>query len=1185
MSKNVINNDSLKEYYLKLQGLYENALNMLTAINSSLSTNASEITIDVADSDDSSTTVRIPSFLYLESKLEQLENNFGNLFKMPKSGEAWFNKSSGMYKLQMVRSNTAPAVPDFNADNNLYAAIRDNNILKDLVSPKTYLKLNVSNVPENIESMFMRKIVIFSQSLFNSLQVMNLNSYDDYKAALFNYVKGKDYEEYDSTLKMPTRKDTYKSQFNIVEIPEQEAGNPWVDGDSTSLSYKLRLDTLQYFDQEDSSISFTLKTGDLICLGNEMAIYKIKNVDTASNTIIIEENVGHIALQTTEENSSMTFQLYNDNYAQYSYVEIPLEENQYICVFIGSIYNNVRSILSKPLLVDLSKIYIKDAGGNYILDSYGNKYSYMSYYKQFCINIGDLILGLTQSAYPQISNYNAAQLNDLQNNEDIRALINTTVNSETILKVVPINKHLTNDQGAEEIKNLHAQKNDINAQIVTVQGNINQVYNQLTTTDFSQETSVTQDSLNSQIQKYYTERTTLEKQLNAVIDSINAKTAELSNIGNEIKYRIRGIAEIDSLEQYVKKIGDAKCDIIAMDVEYKYKSTAKDTSTVTVINSSTFTDWNKLNNIERARHLVFDDEISSYRLEFVDYGKTDNIIKWNQIDIPITDGEDVVIRVRYKLNIGQPFVDIFTPWSDEIVVTFPPEYNDDVEVRSIVDTNKQDTVTAGFRKILIDEGYEEHVQNKSVSSDQIFFHQPENIYSGFNTSENNLISLKDKLISMVNDIEKYKVMIDNATNSKFEVYLEYDGQNVLLSPNIINKINIYNSDHISGNFIKKNMNLIIKNTGDVRLNLYSIFPGNTQIPLLLSDIEFYNETIVNYERVPMMVNEEVCPQYLGQWIYFRQTNPYNKNEIYYNDELQNSADLTLAVTPTAAGTYEMIFNGVPASYMSQDNRQILLGYRERGDSSHFYHANLTAVIETLYKMDSILDDFILYKANELVSKKMFLMNEAGQQSIFDLDDSKVTEMQERRKELTASINLIKTPEKLSSEIYKELDIDFFVYKNSTYGGNGEDNKYLMRFEDIQGKNANNQIVKLDNVTPVIDFLTKYKPTGFTQDSDFSGAFFYPNLMNRSQIMTEGGEKDSVYIDVGKSLSLPVVFEYYLDGEAKQSIAKSLYFDIRNSLVSNPLHYMVELTGNYDYSAAGDIYNNFDNVELADNVTM
>ena len=86
-------------------------------------------------------------------------------------------------------------------------------------------------------------------------------------------------------------------------------------------------------------------------------------------------------------------------------------------------------------------------------------------------------------------------------------------------------------------------------------------------------------------------------------------------------------------------------------------------------------------------------------------------------------------------------------------------------------------------------------------------------------------------------------------------------------------------------------------------------------------------------------------------------------------------------------------------------------------------------------------------------------------------------------------------------------------------------------------------------------------------------------------MTNGGEKDSISIDVSSTISIPIVFEYYLDGYSdNRSISKSLYFDIRNSLISNPLHYMIEIIGNYDFTSTGDIYNNFNGIELSDSVT-
>lgn len=1131
----MITNNSLKEYYVKLQSLYDNAVNMLTAINQSLSSTASEVTITMHQDDGTVMTSRIPSFLYLENKLEQLDTNFSSLFNMPQSGEAWFSKTSGMYKLNFIRSNTAPLQPEFST-NNVFASITDNNFLKDLVSPKTFLKINVSNLPDNIESMYMKKIVFFNADIFTAIQQMGITTYEDYKAALYNFTAGADYEEYDSTLQLPIRKDTYKSRFRIVEIPDltEDGGtNPWTDSSSQNtkkLSYKVRLDTLEYSDQEDTSIIFNIKVGDYLCLGNQLVIYRVKNVNAEDMTVIIEEAVGHIALQSYYENTEMVLQIYNEDYSAYHYVQVPLEENPYICIFLGTISNNIRSTLSDAYLVDLNKIFIKDAGGNYIDDAYGNHMSYIDYYNKYCTNIGDLILGLTESAYPQLSNYNATALNEIQEGSETQKYVSTTLDTDSILRVVPINKHLTDDVTSDEIINLHAQKNDINSQLQTVQDNINQVYTTIITTDFSQQVTITQQSLQSQIQQYYTERTNLQKQLNAIIDNINSKAMDLRITGSEVKYRIRGIADYLQIENYLKTISDDKVYIVGMDLEYKYKSTSKDTTSITVIDSNTFTDWIKLDNIDRQRKLVFNNAISSFNLDFVEYNNTDNIIKWNQIDIPIQEGEDVIIRVRYKVNIGQPFVNLYTPWSDEITMTFPAEYENNVEVTSIIDANREDSIKSAFSKTLIDEGYAEHVQNKVVSSEQLFFHQPENIYSGFNTAENNLISLKDKLTSMVNDIEKYKTLIDNAANSKFEVFITYDEYEVMLSPNTINKINIYNSDHITDSFIKKDMNIVIKNTGDVRLNLYSIFPGNTDIPLLCCNMQFYDEYIGHYERVPLFINNTLSGQYLGQWIYFRQDNVFTGEDIYYSNETQNDSD-----TKTIGIESNMKFELYPATYLPNNNQQVLLGYRKRANNS-------TDSVTKIYW-------------------SCITINEENNMLSFNPGFT-----------TTESIN----------KIYESSTLNSFIYTN--YGSTTSDNKYLMRYEDIKGMNKASQIVNLDDKTSIANFATNYQPTNFNVQSDFNGAFLFPNILSKEQLLTEGGEKDSVFVEVGESKVLPIVFEYYVDGTDMTKISKSLYFDIRNSLISNPKHYMIEVTGNYDYTATGDIYSNIDNIGIEDNAT-
>lgn len=1131
----MITNDSLKEYYTKLHGMYVQCYDMMKAMNQSLTTKDSEISLVTVNAQGERETIKIPSYLYLENKIEQLDASLSSMIELPESGEAWLQKNADLYKIEMVKNGISPEIPLVKSSSNLVALYKDNNFLKDLVSPKTYLKIDISNMSDITSSMMMKKLIIHDFDMFSALQ--SYTSYEEISAALYNYSKGSNYDEYDSEIDVPVKRDRFRSSFSIVSIPtKDEVGreNPWTESSSSKLTYEIVLDSLEYFDSEDSTISYSLKTGDLLSMSGQSTIWKVKSVDDSDMTVVIEEVSGHTALQTYEENSSMFFSIHDTNFSSYHYVEVPLEENQYIIVFLASIRNNTRSGWSSPIICDLSSIYVKDNGGNYIQDEYGNNLTYIEYYKKYCTNIGDLILGITQTAYPQISNFTSSQLESLQDGDGIQKIVSNTFDTENVLQVVPINKHLVDTTTNDDIKSLHASKNDFMQQISSKQSEIDDIYSKLITTDFSKDVTVSQSQLKTKLNTLYTEKTSLQKQLNSIIDDISTKSTNLDITGNEIKYRVRGVTDTTYLDRELSSIGDGlDVEAIGCEVEYKYKSTTKENTSLSSINSSTFTDWNRLDNIDRQRKLKFTS--TGVGVEFVDYGTTDNIIKWNQIDIPIQQGEDVVIRVRYKLNIGQPFISIYTPWSDEKTVVFPSQYKNDIDLTTILTQNDQDSVSAAFSKTLIDDGYQDHIQDKVMSSDQTFFHNPENIYSGFNTSENKMISLKDKLNDINNQMETWKTALDNETNSKFEVYLNYDEYSVLLSPNSKNTINLYNNDHITNMFIKKNMNIVIKNTGDTRVNLYSIFPGNVDTALLNCEIDSYIPNIANYERVPIIIDNNIKGQSLGQWIYFRENSAWTGQSIYFSSGSQNQKD-----EKNIEDQVSLVYECEPKDYMTVDNMQVLLGYRARSGSSH-----QSTISENSTRWGKLSFDF-------------------GSKDITKFLDPKEINMEEFP---TPSLITIATD--LNTQTGQSAYAKMMELNNSWYNyGLTRSNSWIMRYEDIvRTSSESTDAIEsyLDSDTTFDTFLSSGTCKYFDGISKFEGGFLYPELISKDQIMTDGEEKSSKYIEVGESLSIPVVFEYYVTSSRK-NIKKSIYFDLRNSLVKDPQHYMIEIVGNYDFTS-------------------
>ena len=1144
--------DSLKEYYVNLQSLYNNAVNMLTAINQSLASTSSEITVSVADTDDAITKIRIPSFLYLENKIEQLSNNFNHLFEMPSSGQAWFSNENNMFKLKMVQSNIAPITPSIDSTN-IIASIKDNNFLKDLVNPRTYLKLNVNNIPNNIEKVYMKKIVILDDNVYNELESIKdtLTSYQDYVAALSNLTKGVQYEEYENTLNMPIRRDKFDSEFKIIEIPTLDGGNPYVNTNSdeyynhaeTHLIYEVRLDTLIYHDHEDPSIEYQLKVGDYLTLIDNFTVFKIKNIskykDSITNSIVtLEEISGHTALQDVTANNNMILKLYQHNYSDYNYVEVPLEENPYIIIFLCFIDSNIRSTFSNPIFLNLNDIYMYNSDGTLMKNPKdGTNITYMSYYNQYCTNIGDIIQGISNVIYPQFTNINNDALNILENSESLKQLVTNSINKENI-EVSCINNHIFDDEASEKINTLNAEKNKYKVSITDMQANIDNIYNQLTNTDFNNDLSITQESLKTKLDQYYTERTHLNKEYINCVNLIAAAKAE-NNITNTSKYRIRGLFDDSIVSDYIKANVSSKCELIGIDVEYKYVTVSSNQSNVTQINNSIFTNWNKYKSIDKERILKFD-ENNLYTIEYDERPFSDNSVKWNQIDIPINQGEDVVIRIRYKYNIGQPFMNLYSPWSDNVTFSFPEKFTSKNEIIDIIAENDNDIINAKFLGTLINDGYQEHVNNKIIDNSQVYYHMPENIYSGFNTPENKLISLKDKLISMSNDIDKYKNTLNSSTNNNYKVYLEYDNNLIELHNSKENIINFNNSDvTLSELFTKKTMNIIIKNIGETSLNLYSIFSGNMSVPLLNTNVTYINNTVEHYQRVPILINGDndintsVYAQTLGQWIYFRENNPYTLKDVYYNSnsQLYSDTNIFLANISNTENQNNYQFKSSLKDYL-KTAYQVLLPYKPKTTNYQsvdiLFNAVRNKIMSGNYSTSGSID-----------------ISENGTYNII-LDTTEINS------NILQSINI------LNSDSFTKYDI------------NQLDNKYVLKYEHIMTLDGKYLTSSMD----IDEFITNNEISNITSSTELEGMFLYPEIPLNTYLQCNTNELNCQYytVAVGNTISVPVICEYYLSNKItkNRTLSKTICFDLKPSIDKDLDHYIITI--NVNQAASDEIIN-------------
>lgn len=1116
----VSTNNSIKEYYIQLKQIADNAVTLLNGINSSFTSYSPEVHIQLANSDGTVQSVTIPSFLYLENKIEELETSMNLLFNLPKSGEAWFTKEANMFKLNMVQSNVAPPIPILNYNPNNGFNIKDNNFFKDLVSPKTYLKFDVSNFPNNIHEVLVKKIVLHNSDLINDIfSNDDLTTYTDYKEKLYLMNEGIDYSEYDSKISIPLKDVKYNSRFEILDI-HKDSDNTYYDDESKGMRYTVRLNTLNYYDANDNSIVYKLQPyKDFLTLENHYNIFQVikceeySDYDNENNKEYIVELLevsGHIVLDTTESNSDMWFVKYdNPNELTDKYIEIPLEENPYIIVFVSSIYNNVKSNWSNAIKLNLNEILIND-GVN-------GKLSYIEYYNKYCKNLGDIIYSIGDVAYSQLVEYNNQQLRELTMGKPIKQLVTETLGKEnnSVLNISAINTHLVDDEISNNLASLYKQKIELNNELTNINSNIDTTYNQLINTDFSLDSSVSQAYLKSQLDSYYAERLKYQQQILSIINNIDLIKNDIVGY-DSLKYRVRGVTNAQDINEsgveseitaYLKANYGVKCQLIGLEVEYKYKNIKSNTSSVENNSNTIFTDWVRVNNIDKQRYLKFDEETNAYTIEFTNYDTNANIIKWNQIDIPISVGEDVVIRIRYKYSIGQPFINIYTPWSDEVTVTYSSEDAANVtDISAILEANEQDLINSKFLSELITGGYQEHITNKIIDNSQVYYHMPENIYSGFNTSENKLISLKDKLIEIENSINEYKSYINNELASEYKVFLQYDDNMIELSKNTLNTINFKNQFNNYDGFIRKDMNLIIKNTGTTSINLYSLFPGNMEIPLLHTNIQYYNTFIGDYERVPLLIEniiepeKSVFPQVMGQWIYFRQNNPYTKEYLYSINDYQNQYDTNnLLNNKDLTLTSQSMQN-----FISGNNKQLLLGYRNRNSEVNY--------------------------------------NSWGEISINDN---------------TASVSTMETSiNNITSFINQNTGLSKFIYTPDN------SKSLILKYEHLKYEaevNGNKNTVYISTETSISEIYQNTSLNGLNIN-DINGAFLIPNLLSSSQIVCDN-ELNNQYkkLNVGESLTIPILFEYYLtDSFTNSSITKTLAFDLRPSLTRQLDNYIFRI---------------------------
>lgn len=861
---------SFAAYMSKLQELTEMNLSLLNLINDSLYSNAEHVTANINGTDYS-----IPSFIYIENKLNNLEGNWNRLVNAPMTGEAAFVFDGQTKQIHVNGFENAPMPITLRRDDNFY--VENNDIFKDFISPLLYLKYNLQELPDHIKEVNVRKVAIMNSDLISRVSDRQNITWAEMNSILMGYTDDVDYSVYDKIYKLPIKHSDYNGLFKVTDSRADNTS-------PTIIGYTVTLDTLNYT-YDNGTLSKALAVDDYLITEGDECKYRVASVDYNAKRISLECVSGYKRINNGD---TLKFIRNQELFDSQKFIKVPLEEDKCIVLFMSAINSNInlQSAWSDGQIINVDNL--RSVNDEPFREVYNNRIR----------NIGDILFDLTKFNTTSLSNISDKNLKDLT---EYKPKISTDDYS-----VVLLNEHLLDNTSVEQIRKLNIQKAEINNNLVTIQENIDNINSQLATTDFSTQDPSVKADLEATLSKYNTQRDGYIKDLNNIINQITINSTSSSIPVSNSKYVIAGGINYKDIESYFADTSRAK--VIRFELLYRYKNINKDASAAAAINDIiTVSDWNKYIVDYRQKEAKYVDGTIQYIFEENNDDSTTG--RWCTYQIPITRGETVDMRYRVQYDLGYPYVSTFSDWSDVVNVEFPEDLIADSDINTITAKNIEDSKIAVIKSELLNEGITHHINDKVIDQELTYYHRPESISSGFYTEDSRrIISLKEKLFDLSNQINELKNGVFGSNYKDIEVRVGYSKYLSIINPNTTgSQINIPNykslEDVAGANMKQAVVTIYISNTNTSSpIHLYSMYPGDGTQSFndinakkskwsLVSDQ--FNDVHMKLEN-PVNGKNVVDTQFMNQVIYFRTKSAFTTEEYEYSETIDiNSTDMAV----------------------------------------------------------------------------------------------------------------------------------------------------------------------------------------------------------------------------------------------------------------------------------------------------
>jgi len=689
--------DSINSFTQTVTDLTRNvniALAAMAGMNETLTTQDDTVTVQYEGSDPvtgepSTYFYSMPSYQYTLEELSRISNTVNTFV----SGNGVVLLNDGTYRsVTTVPLSKSPSpIVDLAAPTKFNW--RNNWFFEDFLFPQMYVEFNLKNKIDDRSDRVVIRRVLFDNyddvetQWFKDNFVGNYYSYQDTISILFQ--NGKRYWEDEQVQNLPLNPNKYTGSFTILD-KKVISGSLW-----------YFLDTLNYGLTTDASVinNIELKIGDQLRY-NE-SLYKIESLEVTEKRVKLVSLIG-----IGNPNLNNKFYIYSTPF-ETKPVRIPIGYNECDIVFMKGVNDDF----------------------NVIADNWGDSIS-------FYTNDLTLVNSTTDLAtyyFNSVVDF-GKQMEGQAKDKMIPAFYGVTPDAPSIsvdqFSVKQINTQMNAALDVDDIKNTQTQIESTKTIISSLKTTISQQKAELVELTDPAEREDLQTKIDNNISQL--SKKTVEYQ--SLVKSLATLAYENNAVVGNPKYRVRGFFEIPAGKKNTDNSSEDPQEVIQFDISYRYlrlDNTGNPLNTFSYNDPSTgqkvtgtFTDWQIMQSPIKSK--VYDSVLGKYvwTAENVGDGEQVNI---NQVDIPITKGEKVEMRIRSISEAGWPQNPLKSSWSDSIIIEFPSNLEGSDQVTNILTDATQEQAQIQLDETLNATGVITHLQdgypNPNAGSGTYFKHQ------------------------------------------------------------------------------------------------------------------------------------------------------------------------------------------------------------------------------------------------------------------------------------------------------------------------------------------------------------------------------------------------------------------------------------------------------------------------------